>query len=78
MTFGKFLTEIGRYKNGRHRSLFSVIDMDLRNCFDHANIGFNSEITCHDRNCNQKRLKLDPDDLNVQEDSTIICNTLCL
>lgn len=57
MTLGNFLTEISRYKNGRHKSLFSYLDVDLRNCVDHANIGFNSEIIYYDREGNQKSLK---------------------
>jgi hypothetical protein len=59
MTLGEFLNEINTYKNGRFRVLFSVIDVDLRNSFDHANIDFNSHIRYHDKNGNEKSLKHD-------------------
>ena len=59
MTLGQFICEMHRYKNGKHKALFSEIDVDLRNSFDHANIDFNDEIRYHDKDHNQKILKFD-------------------
>jgi hypothetical protein len=57
MTLGQFMCEMHRYKNGKHKPLFSEIDVDLRNSFDHANIDFNDEIRYYDKDHNQKILK---------------------
>ena len=59
VTLGQFMCEMHRYKNGKHKALFSEIDVDLRNSFDHANIDFNDEIRYHDKDHNQKILKFD-------------------
>jgi hypothetical protein len=59
MTLGQFMCEMQRYKNGKHKALFSEIDVDLRNSFDHANIDFNDEIRYNDKGHNEKILKLD-------------------
>ncbi len=58
MTLGQFIYEMHRYKNGKHKALFSQIDVDLRNSFDHVDIDFNGEIRYHDKDHNQKVLKL--------------------
>jgi hypothetical protein len=57
MTLGNFLYEMLRYKDGKHKALFEVIDSDLRNSFNHANINFNSEITYQDNKRKVKSIK---------------------
>ncbi len=58
MALGSFLGIINVYRNGRHKPLFSEINVDLRNSFDHANIDFNNEITYQDNKQNEKKVGL--------------------
>lgn len=59
MTLRQFLGVLNGYREGSHTVLFSEIDADLRNSFDHANINFNDEITYQDNDGILKNLKLD-------------------
>ena len=60
MMMGAFMDTMNRYKNGKYSSLFSEIDVNLRNSFVHGKISFlNLEMEYYDSENNKVRLKLD-------------------
>ena len=46
-----------KYKDGKHLDLFSDINANLRNSFNHSKIDFNSKITYYDNKGNMKTLE---------------------